>query len=141
MENAVILVTKAPVPVVVTDNHFIHWGVMVGPLEQVIMAGQLDVAKAGLQHASAHYAAGVSTKTWPPDKINESKSMLAKFEQAIQAKEQELAQAQQMQAQLQQLQQIRAAGGGAGPMPPPMGGMVPPGAGAAGGVGPGVTVQ
>jgi len=101
MENTTMAVTGQPVKVALTDNHYVHWQQMQGPLQQVIQGGAIPAATAGLQHAAAHFAAGQSTKTWPPDKINEDKATLARFQQALQAKEQEIAVAKAAQVQQQ----------------------------------------
>ncbi len=108
MENNVLL-TGVDVPVVVTDPHYIHWQAMVGPMNQAIQGGAIPAATVGLKHASAHFASGTAQKTWPPDKINESKSQLATWQRAIEAKTAEAAQAQAAQQQR-----------------PPLGGVQPP---------------
>lgn len=101
LESSSMLLTGQPVPVATTDSHYIHWQQMQGPLQQAIQAGAIPAAKAGLAHAAAHFAAAQAQKTWPPDKINEDKATLARFQQALQAKEQEMAVAQAAQAQQQ----------------------------------------
>jgi hypothetical protein len=101
LESTTMLVTQQPVPVVLTDAHVTHYDVLVGPLEQAIMGGQIGAATAGLQHLSAHYAAGTQQKNWPPDRINKDKSQIARLQAALEAKTQEVQQAQaqqQMQA-------------------------------------------
>lgn len=106
MENATMLVLGKPMPVVVTDNHWIHFNVVVPPLEQAIMGGAIQAAEAGLAHASAHYAAGVGQKTWPPEKINESKATIGRLQRALEQKKLEVAEVQQMQGGQPQLQAI-----------------------------------
>ncbi len=96
MENNVML-TGVDVPVVVTDPHYVHWQALVQPLNQAIQGGAIPAATVGLKHASAHYASGVAQKTWPPDQINSSKAQLATWQRALEAKQQEIAQAQQAQ--------------------------------------------
>lgn len=96
MENNVLL-TGVDVPVVVSDPHWIHWQAMVQPMDQAIQGGAIPAATAGLKHASGHFAAGTQQKTWPPDKINESKAQLATWQRALEAKQQEIAQAQAQQ--------------------------------------------
>jgi hypothetical protein len=103
-----MLTTQEPLPVAITDNHWLHWTVLEPQLEQAIQGGAVPQAKAGLQHLSAHFAAGQSTKTWPPDKINESKARLAQLQRALEAKAQEQLQLQQAQQQLQAAQQQQA---------------------------------
>ena len=94
MESSTMLVTQQALPVVLTDNHVVHWDTLVGPLEQAILGGLIAPSKAGLTHLSGHYAAGVGLKTWPPDRINSDKAKLAQLQSALAAKEQELAQQQ-----------------------------------------------
>lgn len=94
MESATMLVTQQAIPVVATDNHVVHWDILVGPLQQAIMGGMLGPATAGIQHLAAHYAAGVGFKTWPPDRINADKATLARLQSALQAKAQEQKDAQ-----------------------------------------------
>lgn len=85
-------------PVIVTDSHEVHLEEMKGPMNQAITGGLIQPATLGLKHASAHYAAGVSTKTLKPDSINAWKSQLATWQKAIEAKTQEMAiQQQQIQ--------------------------------------------
>lgn len=95
------MLTGVDVPVVVSDNHYVHWEALIGPLQQAIQAGLIPAATAGLKHGASHFAAGVSQKSWPPDKINESKGMLARLQRALEAKTQEVAQAQAAQQQQQ----------------------------------------
>ena len=97
IENSAMLTTAEAIPVVVTDNHPVHWDALVQPLEQAIMGGAIPQAKAGLTHLSAHFAAGQATKTWPPARINADKSTLARLQRALEAKEQEVDQAQAAQ--------------------------------------------
>lgn len=99
LESSSMLMTGQPIPVVVTDAHVVHWDTLVGPLEQAIQAGAIAPAKAGLVHLGAHYASGVQLKSWPPDRINTDKATLARFQRALQAKEQEVAAAKAAQAQ------------------------------------------
>ncbi len=97
-ENAVMLLGIEQ-PVLVNDPHQIHLDVLREPLNQAIMAGLVQPATLALKHASAHYAAGVSTKTLKSDSINEWKSQLAIWQKALEAKSQEVALAQQAQQQ------------------------------------------
>lgn len=96
-ENAVMLLGIEQ-PVLINDPHQIHLQTLKKPLEEAVTAGMLQPAALGLKHASAHYAAGVSTKTLPPDSINEWKAWLATIQKALEAKAQEQA-AQQAQQQ------------------------------------------
>lgn len=97
------------IPVIATDNHQIHLDTIRDPLNQAIMGGLLAAAQAGLKHASAHYAAGLSTKTLNPDTINEWKSQIATWQRALEAKAQEQIAAQQAPGSAPQL---RAMPGG-----------------------------
>jgi hypothetical protein len=97
LESTTMLVTQQPVPVVITDLHATHFDVLVGPLEQAIQSGSIGAATAGLQHLSAHYAAGTATRQWPPDRINKDKSLIARLQAALEAKTQEVQQAQAQQ--------------------------------------------
>ncbi len=98
IENTTMLVTGEPVQVVVTDNHYVHWQGLAGkPIEDAINGGLMQAAVAGLTHLAAHYAAGVSQKTWPPDQINEAKATLARYQRAMEEKAKEQAAAQQQQ--------------------------------------------
>lgn len=129
MESATMTVIAKALPVVPLDNHWIHWTVIEPQIEQGIKMGAIPQATAALQHASAHYAAGVSQKTWPPDQINPAKARIGQLQRAIEAKTQEQQQLQAAQqnlaAQQQQAAQIQAAkqrlaggGGNVVPMPP-----------------------
>lgn len=92
------------VPVLTTDNHWIHIQTMLKPLEQAIMQGLIPAATAGLKHMSAHFAAGSAFKTIPPDQINTTKATIAKYQQALEEKQKEVAAQQaQQQPQLQAL--------------------------------------
>lgn len=95
-ENAVMLLGIEQ-PVLVNDPHQIHLDVIKEPLNQAIQAGMLKPAELALSHASAHYAAGVSTRTLKPDSINAWKSQLSVWQKAIEAKKEEAAQQQAMQ--------------------------------------------
>jgi len=112
MENATMLITSQPVPVVITDNHVVHWDALVGPLQEAIMGGAVGPATAGLEHLGAHYAAGVQQKTWPPERINADKSVLARLQRALEQKVQE-------QQQVQPQPGALPPGGQEQPMPPP----------------------
>jgi hypothetical protein len=84
-------------PVLVSDPHQIHLTTLKGPLEQAIVAGLIKPATLALKHASAHFAAGTSTKVLPPESINEWKSWIATMQKALEAKAQEQAAAQAQQ--------------------------------------------
>jgi hypothetical protein len=96
MENGAILLGME-IPVVVTDLHQVHLETLKGPLEQAIQGGLVQQATNGLKHAAAHFSAGSGTKTLPPESINMWKAQLATWQKAIEAKTQEVQQAQQQQ--------------------------------------------
>ena len=101
LENAAMMLgTK--VPVLVTDNHWIHMQTLKGPLIQGIQAGMMQQAQVGLEHYTAHWTAGVAAKTLPDEAINSEKSFIADAEKAIKALQQQ-----------QQMQQMQQQGGGA----------------------------
>lgn len=104
IENATILSTGLSLPVVITDAHKIHMDTMVEPMNQVIMGGLIPVAKAGLEHFTSHFISGTSMKLLGDDG-NKYKSLIATFQKAIEAKEQEQAAAQAQQQPAQQMQQ------------------------------------
>jgi hypothetical protein len=97
IENSAMLTLGQPVPVVITDNHVVHWDALVGPAEQAIVGGLIQPANAAVTHLAAHYSAGVQQKTWPPERINTDKAALARLQRALEAKTQEVQQQQQMQ--------------------------------------------
>lgn len=110
LENAVMTLGQ-DVPVLITDNHWVHMQTMKGPLVQAVQAKMLVQGKAGLRHYTAHWTAGVSQKTLPDEAINKEKSFIADVEKALgaieaqQAQEQQMQQAQQAQMQPQMAQQ------------------------------------
>lgn len=101
IESATMLTTNKALPVIPTDAHFIHWQTLEPELAKVIEAGAIRPASAGLQHLAAHYASGVATRTWPPDQINAAKARLGQLQRALEAKTQEIQQAQATQTQQQ----------------------------------------
>lgn len=105
-ENGTMLLGIA-VPVVMSDNHQIHLDAMKAPMDQAIQQGLIQPATLGLAHASAHFAAGSSTKTLKPDSINQWKSQIATWQKAIEAKTEEQKQAQAQQQALAQQQQMQ----------------------------------
>lgn len=99
LENAA-LAQGMPVPVLPSDNDWIHAQVMQPFFGPLIQQGNLQVAQLGLQHFAAHYSQGVAKKTWPPEQINETKKFIAEVEKAIA----QAAQQQQMNQEQQQMQ-------------------------------------
>jgi len=121
LENAVMTLGQ-DVPVLITDNHWVHMQTMKGPLTQAVQAKMLVQGKAGLRHYTAHWTAGVAQKTLPDEAINKEKSFIADVEKALAAIEQQQQMQQAQQAQQQQMQQMQGGGGGGevAQMPPDM---------------------
>jgi hypothetical protein len=112
MENTTMLTRATQIPVVSTDNDWVHMETVKPELEGVLQDpnAQTAVADALLRHYAAHWEAGVAKKTLPKDKINDSKSWIASAEKAVtalaqrdairQQQAQMVAQAEQQAAQL-----------------------------------------
>jgi hypothetical protein len=112
MENATML-QGMDVPVVVTDNHWVHMQTLKDPLIQAINGiptnpAMLSAATIGLKHYAAHWTAGVAQKVLPDEAINAEKSFIADAEKAIQQGQMQ----QQQQQMLQQQQQAQLPPGG-----------------------------
>lgn len=99
-ENAVMMLGIEQ-PVLTTDLHQVHLDTLKPALEQAIAAGMIPQSKLGLAHASAHFASGMATKTLKPETTNVWKAWLAQMQRALEAKEQEVAVAQQAQQEQQ----------------------------------------
>lgn len=97
--NAFML--EKDVPVLITDNHWVHMQTLKPDLIKGIQAKMIGPAKPALRHYIAHWTAGVSQKVLPDEAINAEKSFIADSEKAIAAIEQQQAQEQQMQQQMQ----------------------------------------
>jgi len=85
IEN-VVLDSGQNVQVLAGDKHATHYAVL-QPHVQAAMQNpnpDLPALHAAAQHLGAHYAAGVSTKTFPDDQINPQKSFLAELGKSIQ---------------------------------------------------------
>lgn len=97
LENAA-LATGQPVPVVTSDNDWVHMQTLKPVLTQAVQGGmQPAILEIGLQHYAAHWQQGVAKKTIPKDQINEEKSFIASVENAINALKEQAALAQQNQ--------------------------------------------
>ena len=122
IENATMAVTGQPLPVLQTDNDWIHMQTMKQPLTQLLLNPQakLEVTQAGIQHYSAHYAKAVATKKMPEDQINPEKAWIAEAQKQLQKNAAE----QQAIAHQQAIQQHLQAGGVVHPdiISPPSGG-------------------
>lgn len=98
LENAA-LATGQPVPVVTSDNDWVHMQTLKPVLTQAVQGGmQPAIVEIGLQHYAAHWQQGVAKKTIPKDQINEEKSFIASVENALNALKEQAALAQQAQA-------------------------------------------
>jgi hypothetical protein len=101
------------IPVVVSDEHWIHMQTMKEPMTGYIAQTNIPAAEAAFRHYVAHYQAALATKTLPKEVINPEKSFVAEYEKAINAVKEEQAKQQQMQAQqAQQLLAQQALAGG-----------------------------
>lgn len=99
LENAA-LATGQPVPVVTSDNDWVHMQTLKPVLTQAVQGGmQPAILEIGLQHYAAHWQQGVAKKTIPKDQINEEKSFIASVENAINALKEQAMLAQQAQTQ------------------------------------------
>lgn len=99
LENAA-LATGQPVPVVTSDNDWVHMQTLKPVLTQAVQGGMRPaILEIGLQHYAAHWQQGVAKKTIPKDQINEEKSFIASVENAINALKEQAMLAQQAQTQ------------------------------------------
>lgn len=104
LENAALL-SGQPVPILATDNDWVHMQTMKPGLIQTLQSGNLQVGQLGLQHYAAHWSQGVDKKTLPKDQINTEKSFIAQAEKMIG----ELQKQQQIKQQAQQAQAAATA--------------------------------
>ncbi len=98
------------VPVVPSDNHWIHMSVLkpavAATLEQAsIDPEKIKVAQSLLQHYSTHYELGVEAKTIPKEEINNEKKLIRSWEQALESAQQKAA----ADAQMKQVKEAQAA--------------------------------
>lgn len=99
LENAALAMGQ-PVPVVTSDNDWVHMQTLKPVLTQAVQGGmQPAILEIGLQHYAAHWQQGVAKKTIPKDQINEEKAFIASVENAINALKEQAALAQQAQTQ------------------------------------------
>lgn len=96
-ENAA-LALGSPVPVIPKDNDWVHMQTLEPGITSMVHAEKPDLAKLGLDHYAAHYEQGVKKKVVPDDQINPKKSLMAQWQKAIDAL-QEQQQIRSMQAQ------------------------------------------
>jgi len=102
LENTALAMGQE-VPVTADDADWPHMQTMKQPLTEAIQKGAVGPATVGLKHYSAHYIAGVSKKSLPPDQINSEKQFISQLEQGL------------MQVQQQQAAALAAQGTAAPP--------------------------
>jgi len=105
-----------PVPVLPSDNDWLHMQTLKPRLEQKLTQDQVNIpyVELELQHYAAHWSQGVNKKTLPKDQINAEKQFISQAEDLLnQLKQQEQIRQQAAQAQQQaelQAQQLVASG-------------------------------
>ena len=126
-----LFMLQKDVPVLITDNHWVHMQTLKPDLIQAIQGKMVKPAEFALRHYVAHWTAGVAQKVLPDEAINAEKSFIADAEKALAAINQQQAQEQQMQQQMQQQQgelmppEAQGMPPEAQGMPPEMGNMPP----------------
>jgi hypothetical protein len=114
VENAALALGQ-PVPVVPEDDDWVHMQTMKPGLDAAAKSGNTDLAEVALQHYSAHYVQGVNKKKIPNDQINQEKSIIASYEEMINAFKERKAVEQRAQQETQNAealaQQIVQQGG------------------------------
>ncbi len=100
LENSAML-SGQNVPILATDNDWVHMQTMKPGLLQQLQQGNLQISQIGLQHYAAHWSQGVDKKTLPKDQINPEKSFISQAEKHIE----ELQKAEQIKQQTAQAQQ------------------------------------
>lgn len=104
------LATGKPLPVLQSDNDWMHMQALKPEIQQELTGGQpnTQVVKNKLQHYAAHWSQGVAKKTIPKDQINPEKQWIAEAEKAIQAFEENAMIQQQRATAVQQAEQQAA---------------------------------
>ena len=120
-----LFMLQKDVPVLITDNHWVHMQTLKPDLIQAIQGKMVKPAEFALRHYVAHWTAGVAQKVLPDEAINAEKSFIADAEKALAAINQQQAQEQQMQQQMQQQQGELMPPEAQGMPPGEMGGMPP----------------
>ena len=101
LENSALNMGQ-PVPVIVSDNDYLHMQQLQPMIMQLLQSpDKLPIAELALRHYASHYSQGVSKKMMPKDEINSLKSWIASVEKHIAA----IKQGQQLQQQQQMIQQ------------------------------------
>ncbi len=104
IENAALALGQN-VPVLPQDNDYVHMQTMKPGLQQILQAGNADLAEIALQHYAAHWSQGVNKKQIPDEVINTEKGWIAAAEKHIAV----LRQGQQIQQARQQATQAAEA--------------------------------
>lgn len=102
------------VPVIPSDNHYIHMQMLKPLIAKTIQEASADPTKGPgaeelLKHYMAHYENGVKIKTIPKDQINEEKRLIRSWQVAIDSAKQK-AVAQKKIEQVKQAQQELSTG-------------------------------
>lgn len=82
MENSALNINQ-PVPVLLTDNDWVHMQTLKPAILKLLQTDKLPVTELCLNHYAAHYAQGVSKKTIPKEQINPEKGWIAAVEKQI----------------------------------------------------------
>lgn len=97
-----------PIPVVQSDNDWVHMQTLKPDLAATLESGNIQVAEIKLNHYAGHWQAGVAKKTIPSDQINAEKSFIDAVMKNIEAQKESAAiQQQSQQAMAQAEQQAR----------------------------------
>jgi hypothetical protein len=77
-----------PVPILAHQKHWAHYNVLKPNVEQDLQNPASDPKAIGvkLNHMGGHYQAAVSTKTMPPDQVNNEKSWLANAQKTLETR-------------------------------------------------------
>lgn len=98
------------VPVVPSDNHWVHMSVLKPAIAASMEQASIDPAKIPpaqslLTHYTTHYELGVEAKTIPKDEINNEKKLIRAWEQALESAQQKAT----AEAQIKQVKDAQAA--------------------------------
>jgi len=120
--EATPLGSGVPVPVTSGDNHYVHMQTLKPVIASLFNAASSDPSKIPgaekmLEHYTAHYDAGVKTKTLPKDQINEEKKLIRSWQVALDSvKKRAMAQSKIDEVKQAQLQLAQNGPGGMPPM-------------------------
>lgn len=106
VENAALALGQ-PVPVVPSDNDWVHMQTLKQGLQMALDSGNAQLAQIALQHYNAHWIQGVAKKQIPQDQINNEKQYIAAAEKVVQElqKSQQINQASNIAQQQMAIQQ------------------------------------